>query len=164
MCVCVSHAPCPTLCHPIDCSLLGSSVHGILQARILEWVAMPFSRGFSQPRNWIQVSCIADTLYTLVPPGKTPFFLINFKIFMYIVHLSEEPTSGFTDIMNHTIVFYYHTFYSYALSFFSYFRLLSHCFIINILKWVFFSLSYSFVQAFAYKFLITNYLSFTYGL
>ena len=42
---------CPTLCDPIDCSLPGSSVRGILQPRILEWVAIPFSRGSSQPRN-----------------------------------------------------------------------------------------------------------------
>ena len=38
---------CPILCDPMDCSLPGFSVHGILQARILEWVAIPFSRGFS---------------------------------------------------------------------------------------------------------------------
>ena len=38
---------CPTVCNPIDCSLPGSSVHGILQARILQWVAMAYSRGFS---------------------------------------------------------------------------------------------------------------------
>ena len=38
---------CPTLCNPVDCSLVGSSVHGILQARILEWVAISFSRGSS---------------------------------------------------------------------------------------------------------------------
>ena len=43
--------PCPTLCDPTDCSLPPSSVHGILQARILEWVTMPFSRGSSRPRN-----------------------------------------------------------------------------------------------------------------
>ena len=42
---------CPTLCDPVDCSPPGSSVHGILQARILEWVAVPSSRGSSQPRN-----------------------------------------------------------------------------------------------------------------
>ena len=47
VCVCVqSLQSCPTLCDPLDYSLPGSSVHGILQARILEWVAMPFSRGF----------------------------------------------------------------------------------------------------------------------
>ena len=40
---------CPILCYPMDCSLSGSSVHGILQARILEWVAIPFSRGPSHP-------------------------------------------------------------------------------------------------------------------
>ena len=41
----------PIICNPIDCSLPGSSVHEILQARILEWVGMPFSRGFLQPRD-----------------------------------------------------------------------------------------------------------------
>ena len=46
---CFSHVP--TLCDPMDCSLPGSSVHGISQARILEWVAIPFSRGSSQPRD-----------------------------------------------------------------------------------------------------------------
>ena len=40
---------CPTLCNPMDCSLQGSSLHGILQARILEWIAYPFSRGSSDP-------------------------------------------------------------------------------------------------------------------
>ena len=42
---------CLTLCKPMDCSPLGPSVHGILQARILEWVAIPFYRGSSQPRD-----------------------------------------------------------------------------------------------------------------
>ena len=42
---------CPTLCDPMDCSLPDSSVHGILQARIQEWVALPFSRGSSRPRD-----------------------------------------------------------------------------------------------------------------
>ena len=42
-----SRQSCLTLCNPVDCSLTGSSVHGILQARILEWVAMPSSRGSS---------------------------------------------------------------------------------------------------------------------
>ena len=47
---------CPTLWDPIGCSLPGSSVHGILQARILEWVAIPLSRGSSQPRDRTWVS------------------------------------------------------------------------------------------------------------
>ena len=54
----------PPLCDPIDCSPPGSSVHGILQARILEWVAMPFSRGSSPPRDWTQVSHIAGGFFT----------------------------------------------------------------------------------------------------
>ena len=60
---------CPTLCDPMDCSPPGSSVHGILQVRILEWVTISFSRGSSQPRDQNQVSCIAGAL-TSEPPGK----------------------------------------------------------------------------------------------
>ena len=48
---------CPTLCNPMDCSLSGCSVHGIIQARILEWVATHFARGSSWPRNQILISC-----------------------------------------------------------------------------------------------------------
>ena len=48
---------CPTLCDPMNCTLLGPAVHGILQARILEWVAMPSSRGSSRPRDQTQVFC-----------------------------------------------------------------------------------------------------------
>ena len=51
VCVCLVAQSCLTLCNPMDCSPPDSSVHGILQAIILEWVAMPFSRGSSQPRN-----------------------------------------------------------------------------------------------------------------
>ena len=53
-----------TLCDPVDCSPPGSSVHGILQARILEWVAIPFSRRSSQPRDRTQVSHIAGGFST----------------------------------------------------------------------------------------------------
>ena len=60
----------PTLCNHMDCSLPGSSVHGILQARILKWV--PFSRGFSQPRDQTQVSCIAGRFFTSWPPREAP--------------------------------------------------------------------------------------------
>ena len=57
--------PCLTLCNPMDYSLPGSSVYEILQARILEWIAIPFSRGSSQPRDRNQVSCIAGSFYTV---------------------------------------------------------------------------------------------------
>ena len=56
---------CPTLCDPMDCSPTGSSVHGILQARILGWVAMPFSRGSSQPRDRTQVSHTTGRFFTI---------------------------------------------------------------------------------------------------
>ena len=60
-CACV-HAKllqlCSTLCHPMGCSPPGSSVHGIIQTRILEWVAMPSSRGPSQSRDWTHVSYV----------------------------------------------------------------------------------------------------------
>ena len=55
---------CPTLFGPLGCSLLGSSVPGILQARTLEWVAIPFSRGSARSRDWTQVSHIAGRLFT----------------------------------------------------------------------------------------------------
>ena len=56
---------CPTLCNPMDCSLPGFSVHGIFQARVLEWVAISFSKGSSRPRDRTQVSCIVGRRFTL---------------------------------------------------------------------------------------------------
>ena len=56
---------CPTLCDPVDCSPPSFSVHGILQARILEWVAISFSSASSQPRDQIQVTCIAARFFTI---------------------------------------------------------------------------------------------------
>ena len=55
----------------MDCSPRGSSVHGISQAKILEWVAISFSRGSSQPRDGTCVSCIAGGFFTVEPPGKS---------------------------------------------------------------------------------------------
>ena len=56
---------CPTLYDPMDCSPPGSAIHGILQASVLEWVAIPFSRGSSQPRDQTQVSRIAGRGFNL---------------------------------------------------------------------------------------------------
>ena len=56
---------CPTLCDPMDCSLPGSSVHGIFQASVLEWVAISFSRGSSWPGNRTQVSRIVGRRFTI---------------------------------------------------------------------------------------------------
>ena len=63
LCVLVTQL-CPALCDPMDSSPPGSSVHGLLQARILEWIAIPFSRGSSQPRDRTLVSHIAGRFFT----------------------------------------------------------------------------------------------------
>ena len=65
--------PCPSLCDPMDYSLPGSSVCGILQARIREWVAVPSSRGSSQPRDRTHVFCIAGRFFTTETSGKPSF-------------------------------------------------------------------------------------------
>ena len=64
---------CPTLCNSMDCSLPGFSIHGILQARILEWVATPFSRGSSRPRDRTRVSALRAAALPSEPP-KAPKF------------------------------------------------------------------------------------------
>ena len=56
---------CPTLCDPMGCSLSSSSVNGIFQARVLEWIAISFSKGSFRPRNRTQVSCIAGRRFTV---------------------------------------------------------------------------------------------------
>ena len=62
---------CPTLCEPMGCSLPGSSVHGIFQAIVLEWIAISFSRGSSQPGDQTWVSCIAARFFTIWATGET---------------------------------------------------------------------------------------------
>ena len=66
---------CPTLCNSINCSPPGSSVHGIFQARILEWVAISFSRGSSQPRDQIWVSCIGRQILYRLSYKESPYLL-----------------------------------------------------------------------------------------
>ena len=66
---------CPTLCDPMD-----YTVHEILQARILEWVAFPFSRGSSQPRDWAQVSHIAGGFFTIWATKEAQKYLSGFPI------------------------------------------------------------------------------------
>ena len=87
-CVCVwVIQSCPTFCDPMDYSMPGSSVHGILQARILEWVALPFSRGSSWPRDWSQVSHTGDRFFTIWVKSYTDMVKKNFfQLFIqYIV-------------------------------------------------------------------------------
>ena len=82
---------CPTLCDPMDCSLSGSSVHGIFQARVLEWIAISFPRGSSRPRNRTQVSHIAGRHFTVWATKEWSrwLFLENPVFHISILHLSE---------------------------------------------------------------------------
>ena len=97
----------PTLCDPMDCSPPGSSVHGILQARILEWVAVPSSRGSSPPGDQIHVSqspALAGNFFTIAPPQyqlllflekqKEPCFTKKRKCFWLAESGIPGPASG----------------------------------------------------------------------
>ena len=67
---------CPTLCDPMDCIPPGSSIHGVLQARVLEWGAISFSRGSSRPRDRTWVSRIPGRCFNLWPTRE---LIINFQ-------------------------------------------------------------------------------------
>ena len=71
---------CPILCDPMDCSIPGSSVQGIFQARVLEWVPLSFIKGTSRPRDQTQVSHIAGRRFTSEPSGK----IFTHKIHEYL--------------------------------------------------------------------------------
>ena len=85
---------CPTLCNPVNCSPPGSSVHGILQARKLEWVVISFSRGPSQPRDWAWVSsfsCIGRWIVYQQGSPTTWLHCINNYALQADSLLSEPP-------------------------------------------------------------------------
>ena len=69
-----------TLCNPMDCSLPGSSIHGIFQARVLEWVAISFSRGSSRPRDRTQVSHIEGRHFTHWANQESPRRSFNYHV------------------------------------------------------------------------------------
>ena len=71
-CCCLVAQSCLTLGDPVDCSLPGSPVHGIFQARILEWVAISFSRGSSPPKDRTLISCLVGGFFTIEPPLQPP--------------------------------------------------------------------------------------------
>ena len=74
-----------TLCNPMDCSLRGSSIHGTLWARILDWVAKASSRGTSWPRDPTQVSCIVSRFFTIWAswPRKSSAYLFTINVYIY---------------------------------------------------------------------------------
>ena len=77
---------CLTLCNSVDCSQPGSSVHGTLQVRIVDWIDMPSSRGFSRPRKWTHISCTGrhfTTGATWEAPWKTWLTVYSFQMLFY---------------------------------------------------------------------------------
>ena len=79
---------CPTLCNPMDCSPQGSSVHGIFQARVLEWVTISFSRGSSQARDQTRVACIAGRHFTVWATREAHLIWPYIHIYIYIyIHI-----------------------------------------------------------------------------
>ena len=90
--VCSAAQSCPTLCDPMDCSPPGSSAHGILQARMLEWVAMSSSRGSSQLRDWTCISYIGRQIYPwatweALDENKRSYLFCVFLIFKCILKI-----------------------------------------------------------------------------
>ena len=90
VCIVLVTQSCLTLCDPMDSSLSGSSVHGIFQARILEWVVIPFFRESSQPRSWSQVSRIAGRFFTIWASREAPTCICEcvytyVYVYMYIM-------------------------------------------------------------------------------
>ena len=102
---------CLTLCDPMNCNQPGSSVHGILQARILEWVDIPFSRRSSWPRDWTQVSCIAGGFFTIwatreAQHSKIMFNFLKFSKWLYHLHFPQEYMSSYFSIsLQHFLLF-----------------------------------------------------------
>ena len=118
MCVCtqsLSHGP--TFCGPLDCSLPGSSVHGLLQVRILEWVAIPYSRESSLSRDHTHVSCIADRFFIHWATWEAKF--LECRSFTTLVrsipryfNLSDAIVSGIsfqTPLSESSLLMYRHT-------------------------------------------------------
>ena len=89
---------CPTLWDSMGCSPSGSSVHGILQARTLEWVTIPFSRGSSRLRVWTQNSCIAGRFFTIwgtrEAEGKPRGHWLIWRLPAALLHSVNDPESS----------------------------------------------------------------------
>ena len=90
---------CPTLCDSVDCCPPGYSNHGILQARILEWIAIPFSRGSSWLRDWLQVSCTIGRFSTIWSTREAPEIKKNQELWHqgllqepFLIYMTTEET------------------------------------------------------------------------
>ena len=103
-CSCSVAKSCPTLPDPMDCSLPGFSIYGILQARILGWVPIPFFRESSWPRDQTQVSHISGRFFTIWATREALTFYITFQFpsytfftvfFVFVVKLSSLHAQWF---------------------------------------------------------------------
>ena len=108
--LCVRAQSCPTLCNPMDCCPPGSSIHGVLQARMLKWVVMQSSRGASRPKDWTRISLVCCTCrrvlchcttweapqsYRRPPSFGCPPFPTAFSVFivLFLEQIHEPLTS-----------------------------------------------------------------------
>ena len=98
VCVLVTQS-CPTLFDPMDCNPPGSSVHGILQARVLQWVAILFSRESSQLRDWNQVSCIAGWFFTIWATREAHLWDVFESLLFLIVCMWFFFSWGFQELL-----------------------------------------------------------------
>ena len=113
MCVCSVTKSCPVLCDPMDCSPLGSSAHGIFQARILAWIAISYFTGSSQFRDWTQVSCIGRWIIyhiatgeALCEPHARHLHLSHREQGPGICHFQSSPGCSAAQVKNlHSILF-----------------------------------------------------------
>ena len=91
---CVSYSVMSNSFDPMDYTAPDSSVHGILQPRILEWVAIPFSRGSSGTRDWTLVSCITGRFFTIWAPGNC-----HFESSILWIHFTASLIEGFITLV-----------------------------------------------------------------
>ena len=95
VCVCLVAKACPTLCDPMDCSLPEFSVLGILQARILEWVAVFFSRGSSWSKDWTCISCTGGGFFNAEPPEK-PIYMCAYVLRNIYIYILKTPNMSWS--------------------------------------------------------------------
>ena len=127
--VCARAQLCLTFCKPLDCSLLGSSVHGISQARILEWVTICYSRGSSPSKDRTCVSCISCTgrwiLYHCSTWGYTHthayththmhiYTHTHMHIYIHTYAYTHIYTHAYTHIYTHTCIYTHICIYTYT--------------------------------------------------
>ena len=102
--LCEDAQSCPTLCNPMDCSPPGSSVHGILQARVLEWVAISFSRSSSWLRDRTRVSCTVGRRFTTWATREVPLLPCNTEVPMPLQRAQSPTFLSLANLSGQTIV------------------------------------------------------------